>query len=530
MNRFSKFNHFIFFVSLFSINGFGQNTDTSKTLDRATPAYYFKGDIFENWCGGPVYYSKWSNGISSDQNFFPISIWLQSPENTATAKKYKEIGINMYIGLHRGPTESQLSAVANLGTTVFCTQNTVGLESKNKKYIKAWTHIDEPDNAQNGTQQPLPARDIIEKYTTMKEMDPTRPIYLNLGGGVACEAWYGRGDRTNHPEDYTEYAKGADIVSFDIYPMNTFPRPASDPSWLRAFNNVVSGDISYVGRGVDNLRKAVNNSKPVWVWIECTNIDGDHRYALTPTHVKAEVWMSIIHGARGIGYFCHEFSPFVEAGLLKNQEMTDSVRSINSKIIELAPVLNTKTVKNGATVSLSDKSVVVDILVKRHNNSTYVFAVATKSGTATATFKCSGFMGNSKVEVVSEGREITMIDGVFQDDFSDYDVHIYKISHPTSSVGNIKNNEINNQRLQCFQNASDNLISIKYYLPSPGIVKINLNDLSGKEIAALINGSKSEGTHQITFNAGNLNLVKGVYIINMKTENNQNAIKITYSK
>lgn len=530
MISYPKFNHCILLISLFFINVFGQNTNKSTAVDPATSTYYFKGDIFENWCGGPAYYSQWSNGISSDQNFFPISIWLQSPENTTAAKKYKEIGINMYIGLHRGPTESQLSAVANLGTTVFCAQNTVGLESKNRNHIKAWTHIDEPDNAQNGTQQPVPAREIIEKYKTMKETDPTRPVYLNFGGGVACEAWYGRGDRTNHPEDYIEYAKGADIVSFDIYPMNTFPRPASDPPWLRAFNNVVSGDISYVGKGVDNLRKAVNNSKPVWVWIECTNIEGDHRYALTPTHVKAEVWLSIIHGARGIGYFCHEFSPFIETGLLANQEMTDSVHSINSQIIALAPVLNTKTVKNGATVSLSDTSVMVDLSVKRYKNSTYVFAVATKSGTTTATFNCGGFMGNSRVEVISEGRDIPMVDGVFQDEFSDYGVHIYKISNPTSSVGNLNFNEINNQLLHCFQNTSNNLISIKYYLSSPGIVKINLNDLSGKEIAALINGSKSEGNHQITFNTEKLNLVKGAYIISMKTKNKVNAIKITYSK
>jgi hypothetical protein len=42
----------------------------------------------------------------SDNNYFPIAVWLQSPSN---AVAYKANGINMYIGLWRGLDQKQLT-------------------------------------------------------------------------------------------------------------------------------------------------------------------------------------------------------------------------------------------------------------------------------------------------------------------------------------------------------------------------------------------------------------------------------------
>ena len=70
--------------------------------------------------------------------------------------------------------------------------------------------------------------------------DPSRPVMLNLGQGVAWDAWHGRGVRTNHPEDYIEYVKGCDIASFDIYPAVSMRKQTAGKLW-------------YVGRGVARL-------------------------------------------------------------------------------------------------------------------------------------------------------------------------------------------------------------------------------------------------------------------------------------
>ena len=46
-------------------------------------------------------YTRWTNGLSSDPNYFPIAVWVQQPSN---AERYKAAGINLYVGLWRGPT------------------------------------------------------------------------------------------------------------------------------------------------------------------------------------------------------------------------------------------------------------------------------------------------------------------------------------------------------------------------------------------------------------------------------------------
>ena len=47
---------------------------------------------------------RWPNGPFQDHRQFPIAVWLQNPRN---AGRYKEIGITLYVGLWKGPTESE---------------------------------------------------------------------------------------------------------------------------------------------------------------------------------------------------------------------------------------------------------------------------------------------------------------------------------------------------------------------------------------------------------------------------------------
>src|SRR5438128_2370857 len=86
-------------------------------------------------------------------------------------------------------------------------------------------HGDEPDNAQSlgsgkGYGPPIPPERIISDFKRIRAADPSRPVLLNLGQGVAFDNYIGRGVRRNHPEDYPEYLKGCDIGSFDIYPFD----------------------------------------------------------------------------------------------------------------------------------------------------------------------------------------------------------------------------------------------------------------------------------------------------------------------
>jgi hypothetical protein len=384
----------------------------------------------EDWEGGPTYYGSWSNGPSTDPAHFPIAVWLQAPDSGSSAAKYRDIGINLHVGLWEGPTEAQLAAAAALPSVVIASQNATGLGSSNAASIQAWLQQDEPDNAQNDTEDPLPPATAVANYERLVAADSTRPVYLNLGQGVAADTWYGRGNRTNHPEDYLEYARGGDILSFDIYPMNVFGVAASAPDWKRAFHDAVAQNIWYVATGVDRLREWSNKKKPVWVWIETTNFNGETGFALTPDLVKAEVWMALVHGARGIGYFCHVFSPsFIEAGLLADATMTAQVAAINGQIKALAPVLNTQSVANAVTTASSNSAVPVDTMLKRYGGSTYLFAVGMRPATTTATFTLRGITGQTVVEVVGEGRNLAASQGVFRDDFGAHAVHLYRVAN-----------------------------------------------------------------------------------------------------
>ena len=96
----------------------------------------------------------------------------------------------------------------------------------------------------------------------------------------------------------------------------------------------------YVAKGVDRLVKWTGGSKRVWNCIECTHISNPNAKA-TPHQVKAEVWMALIHGSRGLIYFVHQFKPrFNEHALLDDPEMLTAVTAINRQIHDLAPVLN----------------------------------------------------------------------------------------------------------------------------------------------------------------------------------------------
>lgn len=401
-----------------STAGTGGSSGTSSTSSgSAGGGGSGNGDVYGPWAGGAGYYAKWSHGPSSDPSFFPITVWLQSP---SSAPAFKAIGVNTFIGLYQGPTDPMLTDLASAGMPVACDQNDVGLQHLDDATIIAWTQQDEPDNAQpisGGGYGPCVAASAVQMlYGQITKNDPTRPVFLNLGQGVAHDyIGWGSECSATHPGDYPDYLMGADIVSFDIYPMNE-----TDPP--------VAGHPEYVAKGVSNLVEWSQGKKPVWNWIECTGIS-DPSGKPTPDEVKAEVWMSIVHGSMGIGYFVHQFSPsFDEHALLDDPTMKDAVAAINDQIHQLAPVLNTPPIVNGGVVDSSDPAVPVDMLLKRHGGKTYIFAVAMAQGNATATFsKLTNLPANATVQVLGENRTIPLSGASFTDDFAGYGVHLYQI-------------------------------------------------------------------------------------------------------
>jgi hypothetical protein len=366
-------------------------------------------------------YAGWEHGPPADPGYFPIAVWLQDPRN---AERYKHAGVNLYVALWQGPTEAQLAVLKAAGMQVICHQSRLGLAHRDDTTIVGWMHGDEPDNAQEtrdektgrrGYGPPIAPARIIADYERLRAADPTRPVMLNLGQGVANDQWKGRGPGASL-EDYPRYVLGADLVSFDVYPVADLDRPDGvELLW-------------YVSKGVDRLVKWTGGHKLVWNCIECTRIHNPTAKP-TPSQVKAEVWMALVHGSRGLIYFVHQFKPrFNEHALLDDPEMLAAVTAINRQIHDLARVLNSATIPDVVAVRSSDSEAPIDLMVKRTAGATYLFAVGMRNRPARGSFTLRGLPVQATAGVLGEERRLSIRNGQFTDDFAPYGVHIYRIT------------------------------------------------------------------------------------------------------
>ena len=363
-------------------------------------------------------YIQWANGPSTDPNFFPIGVWLQSPNHI---QEFKNIGINMFIGFWGSLDQTSLSDFSSGTMPVVPDQNSVGLTSPQNKWIQAWHTVDEPDNAQpngNGGYGPciLPSQ-LVAAYNTIEAHDTTRPVFLNFGRGVSDIHYVGRGTCTGDTSYYPAAMQGGDIISFDIYPVANY-----------------SGQLELIPNGVDNLRTWANGKKIIWNFVEGADINGGA--VPTSDQIRAEVWMSLIHGSQGIIYFVHQLSPtFREDGIFNYPTIVQAVTNINAQVTSLAPVLNSPSILNDVQVSSNSAGLPINIIEKQLGGATYVFAVDMRNNSATATFTVPGVSSGTAV-VIGENRQVTISNGKFQDSFAPYAVHLYQF---TPAVGSIPN-------------------------------------------------------------------------------------------
>ncbi len=377
---------------------------------------------------------SFSHGLPADSTWFPIAVWLQEP---ADAARYRQAGINLYVGLWDGPTEQQLTAMRSAGMPVICAQNATGLAWRDSATIVGWMHGDEPDNAQwnEGTQtyDPCISPDtVLAHYQLWRQNDTTRPVYLNLGRGVAYTQWGGRGTCTGNTSMYPRYLQGCDVVSFDIYPVTS-----SEPQ--------VQGQLYYVPKGIDSLRMWGGDTVPAWCWIECTHINSQDKP--TPAQVRAEVWMAVIHGARGFGYFCHEWVPsFNHHALLDDAEMLAAVTQINAEVRSLAPVLNSGVRHDRIAVTSSNSAVPIDFVEISHPGPgymqytfSYLLAVSMRDDTTTGTFSFPAAPLPCAVTDLEDSSNVPLVGG-WTVAFEPWEVHLYEIgycdaAHPEAQAG-----------------------------------------------------------------------------------------------
>ena len=232
---------------------------------------------------------------------------------------------------------------------------------------------------------------------------------LNFGQGVANPYWRGRGLCNGDRGYYAKAAAGVDILSFDIYPVGSR-------------TSQIKGKLEYVAYGVRELKKIRIDDQKISAAIETTALDPGH--PVMPAQLRAEVWMAIISGARGIVYFVHEFSPVLhEDAIFRHPDIVSEVTKQNSLIRSLARVLNSADVDGAIDVR---SKVPVETLAKRYNNSLYVFVVALANAPSQPQFNLRGYNATGAT-VVGENRKLAITGGAFEDSLEGYGVRIYEI-------------------------------------------------------------------------------------------------------
>jgi hypothetical protein len=367
-------------------------------------------------------YAGWTRGIPTDPSFFPIAAWLQGSWH---ATELSQLGINIYVGNNAGTDPmamTDLATIKAVGMRAIVGQDSLGLMNIDDPTIVGWwMSPDEPDNAQSngmgGYGPPVAPATLVTQYQAYKKADPTRPIWLGLGQGVAYDGWEGRGSGAP-PE--SGYVPASDIVAFDIYPYNNCGGDSNE--------QVTCGQFWLNAYGVDRLHQWSNRNQVVWTDFETTIISANTTTGPTPKQTISEVWLSLIHEASGVVYFLDTWNPsFREDGIFANPAMVTAVTALNKQIQSLAPELNSGTIPGLVTVSSSNAAVPIDTLVKASGASLYVLSAVSRTGTAAATFAIKGMTGDAVATVVGESRSVPVKAGKLVDTFAANDVHIYEI-------------------------------------------------------------------------------------------------------
>ena len=160
-------------------------------------------------------------------------------------------------------------------------------------------------------------------------------------------------------------------------------------------------------------------STPTFQWIETGPIRPGYcgGFTMTPEQLSAEVWLAVIGGARGIGYFTHTWSPAhhsfdVTAALQSAMKQTDALLSA------VKPGLL------GSTIASAADSPVLKVLARSGGGRTYVFAVNAMDSPNQVGIHVPQ-LRDGPVTVLGEGRTVTAQGHNFSDHFGAFQVNVY---------------------------------------------------------------------------------------------------------
>jgi len=320
----------------------------------------------------------------------------------------KKLGINT-IGI--GPSEffaqkfttaMCLEEAKRLGLYTTCAIEEYDKVDRKHPTIIGWDQVDEPDYLERD--QPGYIKNLIKTYNDLHAVD-TRPVFVCFG------SLFARGVPPIKNNLYVEYSeKTADVIMTDIYPVGNLNKP--DELWVMA-------------KAMKNLDKVTKGKKPIMIAVEVTKIAADAERAPTAAEVRSEVWMVIVHGAKGISYFSSSFNKIRYSPTAIPEDVEAELIKTNKEITDLTDVILSKDSTEKLEVIEPEGSTVATML-KSKGNKLYLFTVNMKK--TPAKFK---FIFNSNIkgeaEVYGENRKVKIMNNAIEDDYKSFEPHIYVV-------------------------------------------------------------------------------------------------------
>ncbi|WP_147942672.1 MULTISPECIES: hypothetical protein [Microbispora] len=387
------------------------------------------------WEGGPAYYKRFPAAAQAgwtDASFFPIGVWFESVVDEKDVVTDKAAGLNTYVEL---TANSNADLLRRHGMWAITSKPLPGAGRE----TVGWIIADEADmfagpgdgkwtGKVTGEGPPCEPEKPPCGYTAMRTLKERLPRgdgrmhYANYGKGVAM--WESEAEAERFVNGYT------DVMSTDMYWYTDLGMCEEAENFLRLPRDECPVAADY-GMLLDKERRLDGKDgkrQPIYAFIEVGWPGSNGVKAIKPEQIRGAVMNSLIHEARGIIYFNHNFGgPCVSQHALRDcsPETRVMVTRVNQQIKQLAPVLNTQSYEFGFCADL-------DTMLKGHDGSYYVFAMVrrgSKAGRHTLTLP-PALAGAGKVEVLFENRTLPISSGgQFTDTFeAEYTSHIYKIT------------------------------------------------------------------------------------------------------
>jgi len=245
----------------------------------------------------------------------------------------------------------------------------------------------------------IPPEDFGPVYELIKRLDPDHPVWLNLALG--------------YEKDHRAYRDVADIHSDDVYPVPDYP-------------------LTHVAQNSDAVIAGAAG-EPGWMYIQMSMQTQDYVRAPNMQEVRCMTYMAIAHGIVGVIHFAYhaadwwprESEPAYYAQFL---DLTAELRGLAPYFLaKPEPAAIEAEIVEGNAAPSNFGYTALHLSLRKAERGYLLIAVNGFDSPVTARIQVPVEGIAPRAAVRSEYRLVDVVDGVIEDTFAPYAVHLYDL-------------------------------------------------------------------------------------------------------